>query len=269
VADARAEYEVGYTSVGGTREKRQHFLEILRWHNRSRLQLRTAVESCKAEILAMEREWNAWAAGTRFQLATGEYRSPEPPLNKVNRARCELPQLESTPVRAPLGAALGPLKPIAGWLLATESVQLALIIGMLGAGLLGSAVTTFLRNQRQEDTSKSQLAGVMVRGVTAAIVVFLAAQGGLSTLAVGTSAEPPKPNPYVLLLVCFVAAVYSEQVWKTALKRLEKQLGNNTDGKQEDPADRREETQQPASGAEAGKAPSGAMAASPVTTSTP
>ena len=64
----------------------------------------------------------------------------------------------------------------------------------------------------------------MIRGFSAAVVVFLAVEGGLAIFA----ADRPEPNPYVLLLTCLVAAVFSEDVWEWAHKNLRDQLGGKT-----------------------------------------
>lgn len=234
--DALTAYVVSSSTRHGVREQRQHFLDIVEWHRQARFDLRSGLERCKREIVSTETAWTMWATDMRLQLAgaaPGSSSSLRDGLLEAESA-CQAAPLKAVPPRADFGEALGPLKPIAGWLLQTESVQLALIIGMLGAGLLGSAVATFLRSQREQKEAEGQLSGVVVRGVTAAIVVFLAVQGGLSTVAVSATATPPSPNPYLLLLICFVAAVYSEQVWSTARRRLVKQLGSDEEGQESD-----------------------------------
>jgi hypothetical protein len=66
----------------------------------------------------------------------------------------------------------------------------------------------------------SNLAGVVIRGLSAAIVVFLAVEGGLAIFSSGSGA----PNPYVLLLTCLVASVFSEVVWDWAREKLREKL---------------------------------------------
>lgn len=224
----RRVYEVTSTSRRGRREQHQHFLAIVQWHQDSRFKLRSAVEKCKSEIIDGEAKWCEWATDARALLRGVVARSAGASISLRKEMQdilgtCHPVPLAPTPERPEFGASLGPLKPIAGWLLETESLQLALIIGMLGAGLLGSAMAALIgSSQRQE----GKLASVMVRGVSAAIVTFLAAQGGLSTLTSNTSADQG-PNPYVLLLACFVAAVYSEQVWNAVQAKLTKKLNED------------------------------------------
>jgi hypothetical protein len=132
---------------------------------------------------------------------------------------------ESLPERKPLGFDFGPFRRIANWLLQTESLPLALIVGMIGFGLLGSAASTLVRERARaprtrEDPIVSDLAAVIIRGVSAAILVFLAVEGG-SAIFGTTSGEP---NPYVIFLTCLVAAVFSETVWENARNRLSEAL---------------------------------------------
>jgi hypothetical protein len=89
---------------------------------------------------------------------------------------------------------------------------------MLGFGLFGSASSSFIRHRaaKQEGLFVADLIGVVIRGSSAAVVVFLAVEGGLSIFATGSS----EPNPYVLLLTCLVAAVFSEKVWDWAQEQL-------------------------------------------------
>ena len=102
-----------------------------------------------------------------------------------------------------------------------SALSLVCIVGLIGFGLLGAAASTIIRERGTQRLSKtplvSDLPSVIVRGVTAAVVVFLAVKGGLAIFALQT----PDPNPYVLLLTCLVAAVFSEPVWEAAGSYLE------------------------------------------------
>jgi hypothetical protein len=132
-----------------------------------------------------------------------------------------------------MGETLGPLRFVAAWLLNSGSLPLSVIIGMIGFGLLGAVISTFVRERiaaAQGDASGatasapqvfvSDLTAVVLRGLSAAVVVFLAVQGGLAVFAGGNS----DPNPYVLLLTCLVAAVFSEKVWARAYDYLAEKL---------------------------------------------
>jgi hypothetical protein len=143
------------------------------------------------------------------------------------REACQLIGVsDPVPGRRDLGSNMGPFSYIASWLLRTESLPLAQIVGLLGFGLLGSAVSSLVRNsaQRPKNTPLvEELATVIIRGATAAVVVFLAVKGGLAIFTSGESS----PNSYVLLLTCLIAAVFSEDVWAEAHKRLNKELSGD------------------------------------------
>jgi hypothetical protein len=94
---------------------------------------------------------------------------------------------------------------------------------MIGFGLLGAACSTLVREKPRSVPGEPlvrDLAGVVVRGLSAAVVVFLGVQGGLA----GFAAEEVDPNPYMLLFTCFVGAVFSEDVWTWAHQKLTGQL---------------------------------------------
>jgi hypothetical protein len=144
-------------------------------------------------------------------------------------ADCQSPlQSYSIPAPPALGESLGPLSLAAAWLLNAASLPLALIVGLVGFGLLGSVISTFVQERAaasmgtptRDGLLVSDLMGVILRGLSAAIVVFLAVQGGLAVLS-GAGGEP---NPYVILLACFVAAVFSERVWASACEYLATKL---------------------------------------------
>lgn len=121
------------------------------------------------------------------------------------------------------GASWGPFSLTAGWLLKTRSLNLALVTGMLGFGLVGSAVSQFVRQKTRKlssDNTLLEVFEVVIRGLSAAMVIFLAVKGGLAVFSAGNSS----PNAYVLYLTCFLGAVYSEDVWDAARKKFKKQL---------------------------------------------
>ena len=118
------------------------------------------------------------------------------------------------------GEGWGPFALVSQWLLRTRSQELALITGMFGFGLLGSAVVTFVRPRRAtrsgEDSVAIEVAGIVARGLSAAIVVFLAVKGGLAVF----SSSAANPNAYVVFFTCLLGAVFSEHVWAWAKKKL-------------------------------------------------
>jgi hypothetical protein len=112
------------------------------------------------------------------------------------------------------GSAWGPFGLVAHWLLRTKSLALSLITGMLGFGLLGSVIATFVRSGTGKEgvSLTSEVISVLVRGLSAAIVVFLAVKGGLAVFA----SPDTEPNAYVVFFTCLIGAVFSEDVWTWA-----------------------------------------------------
>ncbi len=125
-------------------------------------------------------------------------------------------RISEIPPRPTLGSDLGVFTLFTGWLLSAESYPLVVIIGLIGFGLLGAAGSTFIR-ERENHKKKGlidDLAGVIIKGFTAAIVVFLGVQGSLAVLTTKTG----NLNAYALFFIAFVAAVFSEDAWKWAKK---------------------------------------------------
>lgn len=141
-------------------------------------------------------------------------------------ARVSVRSSEFVPPEA--GSGWGPFGKMANWLLRTKSFALALISGMLGFGLLGAAIAAYVRTGSSTDARAEgghELGRVVVRGLSAAVVLFLAVKGGLAVLAVGEQ----DPNAYVLFFLCLVGAVYSEDVWLWARAKFLSRIGDGND----------------------------------------
>jgi hypothetical protein len=119
---------------------------------------------------------------------------------------------------------LGPFGAAAAWLLRTESPELALIIGLLGFGFFGALAASFIREFAGMPSNELPAIGfilpALIRGVGAAILVFLLAKGGTAILTTGDAS----PNAYAIFFACFVAAVFSEDVWSWARSRQRRQF---------------------------------------------
>lgn len=123
------------------------------------------------------------------------------------------------------GSDWGPFGLIARYLIKTESLDLVLLIGMLGFGLLGAAISSFQVVPKEVSNIQSYVSiiedfktkpiitnfwATLARGFSAAILIYLATKGGIAILTSNLSADP---NGYILLLLCFISAVFSEKVW--------------------------------------------------------
>lgn len=106
----------------------------------------------------------------------------------------------------------------ASWLLLPNNADLVLIIGMFGFGMLGAAISSYI-NRKEEDAAVSYMKDlhvIVVRGFSAAIVIFLATKGGIAIINNGSN----NPNPHVLFFTCLVGAVFSDRIWEWAKKQL-------------------------------------------------
>ncbi|MBH5396323.1 hypothetical protein HZZ13_00615 [Bradyrhizobium sp. CNPSo 4010] len=115
------------------------------------------------------------------------------------------------PKRKATDETLGPIGQISDWLLRTESRDIALMTGLLGFGLFGALSASFIRPSQAKDRATII---IFVRGMAAAILVYLVVVGGLAVFT-----RDATPNPYAVYFACLVAAVFSDDVWKWARQR--------------------------------------------------
>ncbi len=104
---------------------------------------------------------------------------------------------------------------MANWLSSPRNMDLVLIIGMIGFGLFGASISSFIAKSSGMNKSTSiseDIIQVLISGFSAAIVVFLATKGGIAIINQGTN----KPNPYVLFFSCLAGAVFSDRIWEWA-----------------------------------------------------
>jgi len=283
--DAIRTYTVANLNRKGSRETNQHYLLIVSWFEQRVALLDGQLAGCDARIDAFNSTIATWAQDVQTwlnvspaELGPNTFTSGSEPFRALRFSpdllyspdrgcRLDTSDFPPPPDRPPLGADLGPFRFVASWLLRMESMPLALIVGLLGFGLLGSACSTFVRERRASSQSEqnqpppsgspenqphpradqqnlpspsgsqpdrplvSDLAGVLIRGLSAAIVVFLAVEGGLAVF----SNPNAIPNPYVLLLTCLVGAVYSETVWEWAEGNLNQRFPQNQAGQHPNP----------------------------------
>jgi hypothetical protein len=198
--DAANRYFEMTNDVRQAPHKRSAYLSLLQaWHAQSQALVQISMSNCKASYEEALRR----AVSGQSEVLTPLCKEPtvlkmEPPVATIE---------------------LGAFRLVAGWLVRTDSKPLTLITGLLGCGLLGSVVSTLLARRMLSKSAAAhpplphlELAGVLIRGVTAALVVFLAAKGGLAMI----SSNGEEPNSHILLLLCLLSAVYSEQVWSWA-----------------------------------------------------
>ncbi len=236
----------------GVRETTEHYQDLIAWY-RDRLDgIDRQLSDCTNRLENLHTDLISYAENAVRSLSDTNAADPRTAADVISNgftqfdaeisdldARCrDFPSLADAPARPDLGSFLGVFGLVAGWLLESESLAMGLIVGLVGFGLLGATASTLVR-ERVERRSESDspaprpyvddLVGVIVRGVSSAMVVFLAAQGGLALL----STEEVAPNPYVLLLLCLVSAVFSEAVWNGAQHWLLQRMENFAPGSSE------------------------------------
>lgn len=109
----------------------------------------------------------------------------------------------------------GPIfSPFIRWIARSKNIDVLLLIGMIGFGLFGSAITVFINNTYNSLSQNIML--VIIRGFSAAIIVFLAMRGGIAVINNGDS----NPNPLILFLFCFIGSVFSDPIWSWAKQRI-------------------------------------------------
>jgi hypothetical protein len=234
-SQAVLEYETTSANRKGSFETVEHFSSLVAWYRRAVNQQDAQIKACQRNIASIEGVMNLWAQSSLADLeSNGEFQNPfdftsYAPVEFQQACATQSSFTEQIPERPELGSNLGTFSTVASWLLKTESLPLAQIVGMLGFGLLGSAASSLIVNYKDKRNKNhpivDDLGTFIIRGATAALVVFLSVKGGLAIFTSGGG----EPNSYVLLFTCLVAAVFSEKVWIRAGEWLEEQFGKGDD----------------------------------------
>jgi len=244
----------------GTQEQDFYFREILTWYRLNLDELDKRVLNAHYLIAGRDLIWKSWSDNTKTSLQAAINRLQAPDVNWTMRDLPNiyviglyssdvileqslsdfqgvfmLPAMDQLPQPPKPGSQWGIFGLVAGWLLKARTMALVLIIGMLGFGLFGAAISSVVREEKTrqpEEPLVKDLASVVIRGLSAAVVVFLAVEGGVAIF----TTNAPEPNPYVLFFTCLVGAVFSERVWEWARERLSQNLGANDQSNSEDQA---------------------------------
>ncbi|MEW9921620.1 hypothetical protein AB2B41_18580 [Marimonas sp. MJW-29] len=228
------EAEVGVRR--GHREANRHFVDLTNWFQRVLTDTSRMLGSCEALATPIERGYQGTRDGVLQIVTRGHDGTPEgaldmlenvsgfledelfgarDPLNNA-QATCESPSTTryTPPNRREYGSFLGVVGLAASWLLSTESMEVTLITGLIGFGLLGALVAQFVKSGGRQEFDMARIATVVFSGFCAAIVVYVGAYGGLAI----ASTDGSDPNPYVVFGACLVGAVFSAEIWERAKK---------------------------------------------------
>jgi hypothetical protein len=212
----------------GGRESITHYAAIFKWFG--------------DEYRGTESELNACLGVVKGTIAEIERQSSS---LVVNQSRIAVPRIASgcntaatnslpIPDRLSRADGLPIVKDWTGWLIRSESVPLTIIVGLVGFSFLGAGLSRIIRagvinTDSARWLSAADLLLFVLSGAAASLSVFVASYGGLAVLG-GTAIDP---NPYVVFVMCFAAAIYSEDVW-TWLRA--KVLSQVTEGKSDNDA---------------------------------
>lgn len=249
VQRAVAAYTIENLNRVGSREQANHFLKLGRWVDRALSGLFANLDNCRSAISRVRGLVISVSSGRQTPLVN----DPGPPILRTDSPTKRsnfseqapagvggVPMVQSVPPwldasaaanvalqhcqarldiseppdRSDFGLTLGIVGDLSIWLLRTESMPLALITGLIGFGLFGALISTFVRTPAGQ-TPQLDIFGVVTRGVSAALVVFLAAYGGIAIV----SQTGSDPNPYVVFVTCLVGAVFGDNVWLWAKDR--------------------------------------------------
>ena len=110
---------------------------------------------------------------------------------------------------------LGVFGIISNWVLNTKSNEMAILVGMLGFGVLGAGISSIIRRRSEKAKSifQDNVSSTVVGGISAAFIIFLSAKGGSSVFKF----EIEEINAYMLFFICLVGSVFSEAIWDRAI----------------------------------------------------
>jgi hypothetical protein len=217
----------------GKQHTDRYYYDLLKWFSDTTIVVQTTLSQChdgatkfigeSSQVLvklksALEQHADDSA------LALREYSNDARRLYDLHRQvlydNCGWSGLPQTPDSPTIASGLGAIGRWTSWLIDTERMPVVIIVGLVGFSLLGATVSRAVRVQDDDRPRAAftldDLLTVIAGGTTAAVVVFLAAYGGLALLGNSTG----DPNAYIVFATCLIAAVYSEDVWTWARRRL-------------------------------------------------
>ena len=126
----------------------------------------SAVESVGQQLSAIRPDSRVSGSYDQFYFAYNAVVVAAAPYGRICVDRAPM---RSEFVAPEAGAGWGPFGWVANWLLRTRSFALTLITGMLGFGLLGASISSFVRTESGSAEASPTLVGqVVIRGVSAA-----------------------------------------------------------------------------------------------------
>lgn len=219
------------------RERQRFRDDLLKWYTNRIANIDEGLRSFQRDVQWYETSWRRWALQTSDDLNRAVknlyyfyYSDPYLDLEFTYRFTSDPFYLQPPPSpRDP--SEIGIFGFFAQWLISTKSYTVALLFGMIGFGLIGSVVSRVLSSVSHDQAGvKAQgTFDVVMVGVSASTIIFLASQGGLAIFASGET----QPNGYILFLAALIGSAYGDRVWETARERFFERL--NQQNKNETP----------------------------------
>jgi hypothetical protein len=228
-------FEVGI----GRKQISEYYYDLYNWHQVAVGRMMVALRICYANTTEFVTRAAHFIDSVRLDAASDDSRTPRAFYSEEAARRwsdsydaaatsCRLGADTSPgeiPHRKSFAQSLGTVGSWSGWLLETEQMPVVIIVGLVGFSLLGATASRAIRapDGLKAALTLDDLIIVVASGTTGAMVVFLASYGGLAIIG-GNNGDP---NPYVVFAACLVAAVYSEDVWTWARRRLSPSTPND------------------------------------------
>ncbi|MDA9525454.1 hypothetical protein XI06_35365 [Bradyrhizobium sp. CCBAU 11434] len=232
---AKSAFASGLEVGIGRKQTAQHYYDLFLWHQSVMQRLKISLRECQTRASSFNNIAGQTLEAIRTDLQTvssdddltrksddvqqklnGIYQTFDTAQKACHSANDD--ERSNIPRRPSFMEDLGAVGTWSKWLLRTGQMPVVIIVGLVGFSLLGATVSRAVRaRQTDPDAASARLSlddllTVIAVGTTSAVVVFLAAYGGLAVIG-GSAGDP---NPYVLFATCLIGAVYSEDVWTWA-----------------------------------------------------
>lgn len=207
--------------------KIDYMQELIEWFLVSKSILLNNLNDQRPEVNSwVSRQLQNKVASVADSTATQLSRSQSPQSLDFQKEE-EIPKMPPLP---DVSAGYGIFGWMAGWILMTNNLAFALIVGMIGFGVFGATISHIILETtdpgKPVQFNSIDYLKLLVRGFSAAIVIYLATKGGLLVVS-GTEASL---NAYIIFFLCFIASVFSEVVWNWVKEKLVNSLDKNKQG---------------------------------------
>lgn len=237
----------GLSGPLGRKEGAEYAYALVDWYDHVRREITRELETCEKSVrsaksmhakiaVTMDNENTRVGGGVRYSeylngwKVTDELRALDISIRSAEWDCEGSGRTYGPPSRADFGSSLGIAGAATGWLLRTQNLQVAVITGLLGFGLLGALLSLFVRLQLDggdgttvasyiKKAGAVDMCVVVFTGFGAALVVYLASYGGLAIMATSNVSDP---NPYVVFSAAFAGAVFSKNIWTRARVAMQK-----------------------------------------------